>query len=96
MELARNSALRPAVKLESWKLIAHHLGCGIRTAQRWEREAGLPVYRLRHRRRGGVYAFTHEIDEWWSRQQAQLIPSPNPRPWGRLREFVAKVTGLWR
>lgn len=33
-------------ELTSWKQIAHHLGVHVRTAQRWERERGLPVKRL--------------------------------------------------
>jgi len=37
-----SSALR---QLTSWKEIAHHLGVNVRTAQKWERERGLPVRR---------------------------------------------------
>lgn len=32
-------------ELASWKEIAHHLGVNVRTAQKWERERGLPVRR---------------------------------------------------
>jgi hypothetical protein len=31
--------------LHSWKQIAAHLGVNVRTAQKWERERGLPVRR---------------------------------------------------
>jgi len=62
-------------RLNSWKEIAGHLGCSVRTVQRWETEFGLPV----HRRRGGrgelVYAFRGEIDRWergLSRQQLSM------------------------
>jgi phage terminase Nu1 subunit (DNA packaging protein) len=46
--------------LSTWKDIAEYLGKGIRTAQRWSDEAGLPV----HRDRTTVYAFRAEIDAW--------------------------------
>ena len=36
----------PDDRLDSWKEIATYLGRGVRTAQRWEREEGLPVHRL--------------------------------------------------
>jgi phage terminase Nu1 subunit (DNA packaging protein) len=49
--------------LTSWKQIAAHLGKGVRTVQRWERDLGLPV-----RRRGGqqsIVAFPTELNEWF-------------------------------
>ena len=50
--------------LYSWKEIAVFLRCGMRTAQRWERDEELPVHRHHHQRRGTVYALTSEIDVW--------------------------------
>jgi hypothetical protein len=52
-------------RLGSWKEIAAHLGRGVRSVQRWEREDGLPVRRLSHHRRGSVYAYKSELDAWW-------------------------------
>jgi len=52
-------------RLDSWKEIAAYLKRGARTVQRWERESGLPVHRLRHEKLGSVYAWTGELDEWW-------------------------------
>jgi len=51
-------------RLNGWKEIASFLGKGVRTAQRWERELGLPVHRLG--RDGGeiVFAFRSEITAW--------------------------------
>lgn len=51
-------------RLNGWKEIAAHIGKGARTAQRWEKEYGLPVHRLG--REGGeiVFAFRDEIDRW--------------------------------
>src|SRR5947199_2561209 len=50
--------------LQSWKEIAHYLRRGVRTAQRWERSAGLPVRRPRPGDRSPVFAFPSEIDQW--------------------------------
>ena len=56
-----------STRLDSWKEIALYLRRGLRTAQRWEREAGLPVRRVAGER-GAVYAFAAEIDAWWQRR----------------------------
>ena len=44
---------------------------GVRTAQRWERDAGLPVRRVGGYDGGAVYAFRSELDAWWQ-QHARL------------------------
>lgn len=54
------STARP---LTSWKEIAHHLGVNIRTAQKWERERGLPVRRAAGTR-SRVNADGDELDAW--------------------------------
>lgn len=51
-------------RLIGWKRIANHLRCGERTARRWEREEGLPVYRQAHEKRSTVYALPSELDDW--------------------------------
>ncbi len=51
-------------RLDSWKEIAEYVGRDVRTAIRWERERGLPVHRVPGGRRGAVFAYRHEIDEW--------------------------------
>jgi CheY-like chemotaxis protein len=48
--------------LKSWKEIADYLHCGVRTAQRWERELGLPIRRPGDR--SVVLATTEELSEW--------------------------------
>ncbi len=58
-------------RLDSWKEIAAYLKRGVRTAQRWEREEGLPVRRLKHDALGSVYAFRSELDQWWSSRQGE-------------------------
>lgn len=51
-------------RLDSWKEIAAYLRRGVRTAQRWEAKARLPVHRL-STDSGSVYAFRSDIDRWW-------------------------------
>lgn len=52
-------------RLDSWKEIAAYLRRDIRTVQRWERDAGLPVHRRLHHKQGSVYALPEELDAWW-------------------------------
>lgn len=50
--------------LNGWKEIAVYLGRGVRTVQRWEAQAGLPVHRPQGRDRSAVVAFAEEVDAW--------------------------------
>lgn len=59
-------------QLDSWKEIATYLRRGVRTVQRWEREAGLPVRRLATEKRGAVYAYRAEIDAWREQRSSLL------------------------
>ncbi len=59
-------------RLDSWKEIAAYLNRGARTVQRWEREEGLPVHRLRHDQGSTVFAYKQELDAWWSSRQSDL------------------------
>src|SRR5579872_6313820 len=67
-------------RLDSWKEIAEHLGREVRTAQRWEREQGLPVYRHIHRKRSSVYAFSAELDAWWTARAPAIQNGPAIEP----------------
>lgn len=62
-------------QLCGWKQIGSYLGRGPRTAQRWHRELGLPVHRLRTLKGVAVYAYTHELDEWRQRSDGWDGPS---------------------
>jgi len=53
-----------SVILNSWKEVAHYLGRGIRTVQRWEHDLGLPVRRPRGRTRGPIIALRDDLDDW--------------------------------
>jgi hypothetical protein len=55
-------------RLNGWKEIASYLGKGVRTAQRWERQFGMPIHRI-----GGevVFALRSEIDAWSTAKSGQ-------------------------
>ena len=57
-------AVYMSTALTSWKEVAEHLGKGVRTVQRWERQMGLPVRRPSLRKKGVVLAFPEELDVW--------------------------------
>ena len=67
-------------RLNSWKEIASHLGRGVRTVQRWERELQLPVHRIGTGPRSPVYALTTELNFWIrtseARRKSQHLPPP--------------------
>ena len=64
-------------RLESWKEIAAYLNRSERTVRRWEEREGLPVHRLAHDKRGSVYAFVRELDEWRDSRR-QLVEAEPP------------------
>ena len=86
-------------RLDSWKEIASYLKRGVRTVQRWEREAELPVHRLATEKRGVIHAYKPEIDLWWQQRsnvlvaQEPVITGPHPRGHIRWRTagFIAAV-----
>jgi hypothetical protein len=53
-----------STRLDSWKAIAGYLDRDERTAQRWERDLGLPIRRLPGGRGRSVFAYSSEIDAW--------------------------------
>lgn len=50
--------------LSGWKEIARHLGRGVRTVQRYERELALPIRRPTGKSHGSVVATVDELDTW--------------------------------
>mgnify|MGYP000024930291 CR=1 FL=1 len=66
-------------KLTSWKEIAEYLDCTVRTAQRWERESRLPVFRVTGEPGRRVFAYTDALDEWLHRSPpAEDAPAGAP------------------
>lgn len=58
-------------RLDSWKKIAAYLKRDESTVRRWEKE-GLPVHRHAHKKKATIYAYTSEIDAWWSVGRVRL------------------------
>ena len=79
--------------LSGWKEIAHYLGRGVRTVQRWELDAALPVHRPKGQPRSAVFARRIEIDEW-----ATAAPVRNgdsiPELRARISELLAENESL--
>jgi len=59
-------------RLDSWKEIAAYLNRDLRTLQRWEKTANLPIHRLNKPGMRAVFAYTADLDEWLRQQ------SPKP------------------
>ena len=66
---------QPEDRLESWKEIASYLKRDVRTVQRWEKQSGLPIHRLRLDKSGTVYAYKSELDVWWNQRRVDLEPN---------------------
>lgn len=64
--------------LQGWKEIASYLERDVRTAVRWEKEAGLPVRRYPTGKRASVYALVSEIDAWKEQDQTEASVAPPP------------------
>jgi Tol biopolymer transport system component len=60
-------------RLDSWKEIAAHLNRDVRTVQRWEKVAALPVRRLQKPGLRAVFAYTADLDEWLRHQDLQAV-----------------------
>ncbi|MBV9671181.1 MAG: hypothetical protein JOZ43_09520, partial [Acidobacteriales bacterium] len=81
-------AMTPSV-LHSWKDIARFMGCGVRTAQRWEK-LGLPVHRPYNKPRSPVLASTQELLAWAQRHGSQP-QAPSNGDNHRGAQFVASL-----
>ena len=74
--------------LYSWKEIATFLGATVRSCQRWEKSAGLPVHRQGGKLKTRIYAHTDELEHWCesgrvaaSEVHAEVpVPVPVPLP----------------
>ncbi|MGA7398759.1 MAG: hypothetical protein WBW38_01980 [Candidatus Sulfotelmatobacter sp.] len=69
---AHSEPIAPKKRLDSWKEIAAFFDRDERTVKRWEKERGLPVYRVPGSARGGVFAYSDELVEW--------LQAPNHAP----------------
>lgn len=53
--------------LDSWKAISRYLNRSVRTCQRLEKEAGLPVHRLENTAKARIFGYIPEIEAWLER-----------------------------
>src|SRR5579862_2169938 len=100
--MGQDAALVPASpgdRLDSWKKIASYLRRDVSTVQRWERREAMPVHRHLHDKRGSVFAFRSELDEWWGGRRIQLaseeesVPESSIAPEAALPPWQAKLRG---
>ena len=94
--------LRPRTLLQSWKEIAAYLSVTVRTVQRWEKEANLPIHRQGTGRRSRVVAYSDELDSWLRPEKSQYIEPKKQVPawvWYALIALVvlsvAVATWFW-
>lgn len=60
-----DTTAREPVLLTCWKDIAHYMGKGVRTVQRWEQELDLPVRRpSQEATKSAVVANREDLDVW--------------------------------
>ena len=62
-------------RLDGWKAVAAHVRKSVRTAQRWERELGLPVHRMPTENGEIVYASAAEIEAWVRERERSPRPA---------------------
>jgi hypothetical protein len=76
--------------LQTWKEIAAYLRRGVRSVQRWEANAGLPVRRVSAGERSPVIALRSEIDEWLSSRPTRSRRSREPNSGCRHCGYLTK------
>src|ERR1700680_1816261 len=81
-------------RLDSWKEIASYIKRDVRTAQRWEKQEGLPVHRLQHDVQGTVFAYRSELDAWWRSHQHDDSSKPPVRRVVWLTRRTGIVAGV--
>ena len=82
------SELNVCDRLDSWKEIAAYLRRSVRCVQRWERTEGLPVLRHQHAKGATVYAYRHELDQWW--EEGRTILHKAARASGNDGRFLSE------
>ena len=71
-------------RLDGWDAISDYLGWHARTVIRWEKQKGLPVHRVSGGKRQPVYAYRHEIDQWFEKHGGAVsIAASAPAMLGR-------------
>jgi hypothetical protein len=93
----RRGAVRTKI-FSGWKDIAHYLGRGVRTVQRYERDCGLPVHRPSGKTQGSVVATRSELDAWVASRVLGRPRSPIataiPQAFISLKQRIAEMHEL--
>jgi TolB-like protein/Flp pilus assembly protein TadD len=69
---SRSGQSSAQARLDSWKEIAAYLRREVRTVQRWEKSASLPVHRLQIEKQSAIYAYKAELDAWYNSRRPDL------------------------
>jgi tetratricopeptide (TPR) repeat protein len=97
--------LSPENILDSWKAVADYLGHSVRTCQRLEQEAGLPIHRLDGSPKARIFAYPEELDRWLEKTAHHRAKTWRRRPAVRAGAgaavliaaiFLASWAGLFR
>jgi tetratricopeptide (TPR) repeat protein len=97
--------LSPEDILDSWKAVAGYLGHSVRTCQRLEQEAGLPIHRLDGSPKARIFAYPEELDRWLEKTAHRRAMNRWRRPavWAGVglavliaAVFLASRAGLFR
>lgn len=92
--IAANSTVQASNddRLDSWKEIAAFLDRDVRTVQRWEKQAGLPIHRHSASHLRTAYAFRSELEAWRSAQRVVNDGEVSvPAAWHRRRGAAISV-----
>ena len=79
-------------RLATWGEIAKFLNCNVRTAQRHAIDRGLPVRRLPGGRKGSVFAYRHELQNWIDSRHAAVAETPASSRSGISRRTLLPVS----
>ncbi len=80
-------------ELQTWQEIAAYLKISIRSAQQYEKIAGLPVHRMAGKR-SLVWAVPAELDAWKRRTEPREARQAPPRRWFEICGGVALMLAL--
>jgi TolB-like protein len=82
-------------RLDSWKEIAAYLRREVRTVQRWEKSANLPVHRLQLEKQSAIYAYKSELDAWYSDRRPTLESDGADSEGTEIPTFFERLRQPW-
>jgi len=82
-------------RLDSWKEIAAYLRREVRTVQRWEKSANLPVHRLQLEKQSAIYAYKSELDAWYSDRRPTLESNGADSEGTEVPTFFERLRQPW-